>query len=1246
MSAAQGYALLPDPVLIAAAATDFVAAISLAALSSCSHARSPRPSHLIHVYLFITLLLDVAVVRTAWITSPRAYSVTVLVTLLVKAILVVLESWHKTAWLLLDRKAISPETTSSLAGLSVFAWLYTLLMQGYHGFLSLEMLYPLDRSLMADTLSVRFQSSLKNHPLSQKHYSLVYALIRTLWKELLLPVFPRLVLLGASFCQPLLVESLLNLLQQEAHNQNYGYGLILATFLTYSTIALSTALYWYLQEQFVIKIRGCLVLAIYQKTTKLDSTSSDDSSALTIMSTDVERTRIGILSLHEFWANFAQVGIACWLLQAQIGAALVAPIIIVILTTGLTALAGRYMASRQRAWMEAVQNRVSVTADAITQMKVIKMSGMVQPVERYIQKLRVEELALGGQWRMVITFTSSVSQIPMLVAPCITLAVTSNSLDTSSIFVTLSYLTLLASPLMILLQKVPQLISAFTCLERIQIFLQREERADFRSLHGDAGQLKKHIDARQSKPNIEGTGTTGTPMDTLPSKPESSVCLSVANGYFSWHKSQPILKNVNISIPRSKLTVIVGPVGSGKSTLCKALLGEIPLASGTVSLFQGSRVGYCDQQPFLANQSIRDNVIGSYDFSSDRYQRVLAMTMLSVDLSTMALGDQAVIGSGGISLSGGQRQRLSIARALYAFGLDLLVFDDVLSGLDATTEDHIFRHVFGPAGFTKQNSTSVILCTHNERYISIADHVIRVSTDGTISEQGLDTTENAETTLASKANKTAALLPIPTDNSTQTGAVSQDAISIDAAQRSRRQTGDKTIYQYYLKSVGKMPLFLVIASSICFGFLDNFPRVILTYWANDLGRADGSVHSNSYWIGIYGFLQAGCWIASTFTCIVIYQTFISRSGAILHQTALTTIVNATLGLFTQTDVGVLVNYFSQDTNLIDTQLPSSIINVVLEITTIVGMAALLASSAPWLAMVYPALGVILSFVLHFYLRTSRQVRLLDLEAKSPLYSQFMDTLRGIATIRSFGWVTNSVTENKVRLDQSQQAMYLLAMIQRWLQLSLGIIVSLTATALVVLMIRLDSSASISGASLVTLMTLSQSLVDFVTFYAAMETSIGAVTRIRTLEQTTESEQGLSKDNVPAKSWPANGEVLIHNAWASYPKTSSYSLNGLKVNISPGEKVALCGRTGSGKSSFILLLLALLEPAKVDDCDTTVKIDGESLISVNRRALREQIITIPQDTVFLPPGSTIAQNVDPNETATKQQCKDVLSAVGL
>ncbi len=163
----------------------------------------------------------------------------------------------------------------------------------------------------------------------------------------------------------------------------------------------------------------------------------------------------------------------------------------------------------------------------------------------------------------------------------------------------------------------------------------------------------------------------------------------------------------------------------------------------------------------------------------------------------------------------------------------------------------------------------------------------------------------------------------------------------------------------------------------------------------------------------------------------------------------------------------------------------------------------------------------------------------------------------------------------------------------------------------------------------------------------METSIGAVTRIRTFAQSTESEKMDGKDTLPKDPWPAHGEVTVGNAWASYVDSpSACSLRGLSVNIRPKEKVALCGRSGSGKSSFILLLLALLEPLDEADNNTKLSIDGESLVSIDRQSLREHIITIPQDPVFLPSGSTISQNLDPFSAASRDQCEDILKHVGL
>lgn len=139
----------------------------------------------------------------------------------------------------------------------------------------------------------------------------------------------------------------------------------------------------------------------------------------------------------------------------------------------------------------------------------------------------------------------------------------------------------------------------------------------------------------------------------------------------------------------------------------------------------------------------------------------------------------------------------------------------------------------------------------------------------------------------------------------------------------------------------------------------------------------------------------------------------------------------------------------------------------------------------------------------------------------------------------------------------------------------------------------------------------------------------------------------NKDKVPKDAWPPRGEVIVQNAWASYVDSpSACSLRGPSVGISPGEKVALCGRSGSGKSSFVLLLLALLEPLNEAQHNTRLAIDGESLLSIDRQSLREHLVTIPHDPVFLPSGSTTAQNLGPFGAVSGEQCQDILEHVGL
>lgn len=214
------------------------------------------------------------------------------------------------------------------------------------------------------------------------------------------------------------------------------------------------------------------------------------------------------------------------------------------------------------------------------------------------------------------------------------------------------------------------------------------------------------------------------------------VAISVENASVGWIQDKWQLSGLNLTVPRSQLTIIIGPVAAGKSTLCKTLLGEVPSTEGIIKFYQNcARVGYCDQTPFLTSGSIRSNIVGFEHFDGRLYNEVLETVMLKEDLESLPRADCTEVGSGGVTLSGGQRLRVALARALY-LNTDMYILDDCIVGLDRPTADEIVRRLFGPGGFSRRRNATVVWCTHSLQYLRHAERVISLNAEGHVTQQG------------------------------------------------------------------------------------------------------------------------------------------------------------------------------------------------------------------------------------------------------------------------------------------------------------------------------------------------------------------------------------------------------------------------------------------------------------------------------------------------------------------------------
>jgi ATP-binding cassette subfamily C (CFTR/MRP) protein 1 len=206
---------------------------------------------------------------------------------------------------------------------------------------------------------------------------------------------------------------------------------------------------------------------------------------------------------------------------------------------------------------------------------------------------------------------------------------------------------------------------------RIQEFLNTEVRVDNRKISHpiDLLGLSQEYPYSLGKPassKASGSITNKSQLtlqsealqsENLPDYPVSNAVV-VQDGSFGWDKDKsPILPSISFTIPREKFTMIVGPVGCGKSTLIKALLGEAFSMGGTIHV-SSPEIAFCDQTAWHMNVSIQQSIIGVSKMDTTWYKSVIHACALETDLKRFPQGDRTVIGSSGVALSGGQSQRI------------------------------------------------------------------------------------------------------------------------------------------------------------------------------------------------------------------------------------------------------------------------------------------------------------------------------------------------------------------------------------------------------------------------------------------------------------------------------------------------------------------------------------------------------------------------------------------------------------
>ncbi|GAM87021.1 hypothetical protein ANO11243_050420 [Dothideomycetidae sp. 11243] len=640
------YAALRTRTTIAATALDLAAVIVIGGLSPLEHSKSLRPSTILSVYLFFTTILDVARARTEWLLSTSSAIPAVFTTALAaKVSLLVLEGMTKAGH---TDRIISPETTSSIYGLSSFAWLNPLIYLGSKTNLTEQSLYPIDDKISSKLIQAKLNKQWKSGHLQvskQSENALAWAILRALRIPIAVTMIPRLALIGFSIAQPFLIQRAIVFVEVGTTPVRYGYGLIGAFGVTYLGIAVSTAWYEYLTARALAMIRASLIGIIYQSTLDMTTEAVQTASPVSLMGADVERVIARLRWVISTAPNILQVAIAIWLLGTHLGPVCIAPVLVVLILAYLSSKVGKTIRPRQQRWMQAVRKRVAMTTDVLGTTKGMKMLGFTTLITDLVQSARHYELDESKKFRSVQIVNITLGNAANMLSPVVTLIgygiivhYSSDKVPTATtIFSSLSLLSILMGPVDELVAAVPNLAMALESCTRIQQYVDVKKRLDFRtaSLERADRRVESHL-----RPSASGRDTIHIEAVTA-----------------GWSTDKTVIHDLTIQMSAGTLTIVVGPSGSGKSTLLQVLLGEGIVQNGTVALTSHD-IAYCDQTPFLTNRSIRDNVVGFRDFDEAWYHACLSACAIDTDIEHLLHGDETLVGSKGVALSGGQKQRL------------------------------------------------------------------------------------------------------------------------------------------------------------------------------------------------------------------------------------------------------------------------------------------------------------------------------------------------------------------------------------------------------------------------------------------------------------------------------------------------------------------------------------------------------------------------------------------------------------
>jgi ABC-type multidrug transport system fused ATPase/permease subunit len=1039
-----------------------------------------------------------------------------------------------------------------------------------------------------------------------------------------------------------------------------GYSLMLifiigATMLFEGIVGASSR--HFLCDRLCTGIFGKMGTLIQRKSVHMEGSTSPATQPSTLLGSDLVRVfeSSRMLALCPMAVSGIVGGFV--LLVLTLGwAGMIGISVLVVMTAG-NFVVGKKIKRVEHLEMEAADKRLGIIRQVINDIKPIKLCSWEESFMETIVEARTEECKHMVKFRILYQGVTQVARAMPFIAACPTfvyMAATSQQLVAADIFAALAVFMSLRFGLIMLPTSIALYAASMVSLRRCEEFLALPEHE---------------------------------PLPTPP--PCEPDTLARVSGTFEWSGTQFSLQELSLSVGRGELVGVTGSIGSGKTSLLCALLGEMSAKGGKQSdeTCLVSSVCFVSQRPFLMSGSVAENICFGAAFDKSKLDAACEMAAMGADLERLPSGIETLVGERGVTLSGGQQQRLALARAFYQEPL-LIIADDPLAAVDAAVGKTLFESLqaFAAASAAGEDAQrSVVLAMNQPHLLPGCSRVVHLENGRVVAQGSYDEVVAASPSFAKmtssspKANGHSAEFEATTSDAVDTEEVELEAVSESATpdtaamvedgtatgdedmakkvkvESEKRTTGSvqndvlATYFAAFGHTLAGVCVFVAAATWTVAGFNDRW----LAAWieAAETDNPDTASYISVYIVGTFIFLVLLV-LGST-----LFQMGGARAAKNIHNDCAAALLRAPVSYFEKTPSGRFTSRFSADVANTDTMLAQFGDNGLQFVMTILCIYTIVIIILPAMAPFAVIVTIVAGFQIEAVDRSNREIKRMANADMAPVLTDAAETIDGRTVLRhccagdtaagstsSDGLAIAFFADRFDRdLDTFLRSNFASSALTNWAQLVsyyISFVFSVACACLIIVQADADDKSTSALA-----LNYSFNLPYFLMFFGFIVNNIKvALTALERLLELLDVPQEPPwhtpfDAGETGASWPRQGSIELRDVSLRYSKSLPLAVRSVSATIAAGERIGLCGRTGAGKSSLVVLLFRLVEAS-----GGSVLIDGVDIQKVGLQKLRRCMAVIPQQPLLM--DGSLRYNLDPFGKHTDEELNEILSLLGL